>query len=1151
MKPTYMIAIRASALLLCLSAVVPVKAQDMNRNYVMKTVHASADSTDTLARRQAVAYYDGLGRPVQTVRRRGAPDRHDLADRIEYDSLGREYRTWQTVRSLNSNGFPVDSVVFIPVAVDIYSDTAPFTQTLYDGTALDRIRKVTGPGTAWHTNEKGVTSRYLTNAGSTGSASLQCVKYAFSLSGNTGVSFSRDGLWPAGALTVRETEDEDGRTVWLFKDMRDLTILERRLAETGSGNTPAVYADTYYLYDDAGRLTAVLPPELSKYFAQGSWSGSSGSDPKVAGFAYQYRYDSRGRMIAKKLPGADWTYYIYDEGDRLVLTQDGNQRSRNEWTFRLQDALGRECLTGMMIRTYNAFSSPLALEQVIAVRDRTSGTYDYLHGYTVEGLSIPSNAVVLTVNWWDDYSFLGREPGMSGTEYGYSDPPSGSGYGVCYGTDAHGLLTGHWSRAIGEAPSAWTQTAVRETWYYDDRGRTVMHVKGYPSGSRITEQSGYAFSGELTALGRMTFLSNGTSRTEEYAYTYDNWGRPLATTHKLDGGTPLLLTSNAYDSVGRLSRTLRGGTSVQNSPSALASSYAYNVRDWLTGIGGSLFSETLTYETPRTGSTLLGQWGGNISSSKWRIDPLSSDATWYDYAYDPLGRLTEAAYGSDVVSQNDYSRTYSYDLNGNPNGRETASYSEQWTAASGNAPAAWVRTRTSPFSILQQEGYADDANGNRTAVMNALGDTLSVMRYNLLNLPEEYVATAGDTVKYVYSSDGEKLYVADNPSGSTARGTEYAANYRIENGAVTMIHTDAGYYTPVTTQGGLGVSYSHIWYLKDHLGNNRVLADASGNAVALHDYDPYGEEIAVASSSQPYPLPPGATDSPYLYGGKEWNETTSTYDFEARYLSPSFHRFTTMDPLAEKYYSISPYAYCAGNPVNLVDPSGLFIDDYYSSINGKFLGSDAYGYAARLIDPNQYSKITKGQKENGTLSVTETLRNNSQIITFDSQKIETDAQSIADDSRADRLEHQSYIVLDRESAIVTSIVGETGINNESVVSYYPGPITGASFYGKPGGPIIIGQIHGHPQSINAIESTEMTMSELDINVATKLQIPIYGVDAMYGKTGDSMEVHVALPSGTINHNVRSTIGTSGGTTRISWGLEALRTWGRSGNPNYQ
>ena len=139
-----------------------------------------------------------------------------------------------------------------------------------------------------------------------------------------------------------------------------------------------------------------------------------------------------------------------------------------------------------------------------------------------------------------------------------------------------------------------------------------------------------------------------------------------------------------------------------------------------------------------------------------------------------------------------------------------------------------------------------------------------------------------------------------------------------------MIHTDTGDHTPVTSQGGSGISYSHIWYLKDYLGNNRVLADGSGNAVAFHDYDPYGEEIAVASSSLPYPLPPGAKDSPYLYGGKEWSETTSTYDFEARYLSPSFHRFTTMDPLAEKYYSISPYAYCANNPVRFVDPAGLW-----------------------------------------------------------------------------------------------------------------------------------------------------------------------------------------------------------------------------------
>ena len=137
-----------------------------------------------------------------------------------------------------------------------------------------------------------------------------------------------------------------------------------------------------------------------------------------------------------------------------------------------------------------------------------------------------------------------------------------------------------------------------------------------------------------------------------------------------------------------------------------------------------------------------------------------------------------------------------------------------------------------------------------------------------------------------------------------------------------MFHTDAGYYTPVTSQGGSGVSYSHIWYLKDHLGNNRVLVNSQGDAIKILHYDPYGNQISIGIAST-VSFPSNATESPYKYGGKEWNATTSTYDFEARYLSPSFHRFTTMDPLAEKYYSVSPYAYCAGDPVNYVDPQGL------------------------------------------------------------------------------------------------------------------------------------------------------------------------------------------------------------------------------------
>ena len=882
--------------------------------------------------RRTLNYFDNLGRPAAEVQVGASPTGRDLISWIGYDINGRSEKEW------NQNVFMGWNIIGeIQYPDSVYMDSSPFTLFQYDKSPLDRIRKVTGPGEAWHNAGKGVKSNYLTNTESVGTDSLHCVKYGFTLSGDTGIAFARNGLWPAGSLTVDRTEDEDGRTLWVFKDMRELTVLERRLAEAATNSAGAVYADTYYLYDSAGHLTAVLPPELSKQFSAGTWSGSTGDSPAVDGFAYQYRYDARGRMIAKKLPGAGWTYYVYDQGDRLVLTQDGNQRERGEWSFRLQDLLGRECLTGVLTGSYNAFSNPLGSVQVRAVRDRSSGNYGDLHGYTVEGLSLSPGAEVLTVNWWDDYSFLGREAGMDGSAYGYTAPGSSEPYGTCYEASATGLQTGHWSRTLGEVRDSGTVgPAVMESWYYDDHGRVVYHVKGYPSGRRIAERSGYDFIGNLTAVKRTMHDGAGIQEhTEEYAYTYDSWGRLQNTVHTLDGGSPTTLASNSYDSVGRLSGTQRGRVGATPGPAALSSSYTYNVRGWLTGINGSLFSETLTYETPRSGSTQPGQWGGNISGVQWGTG--DSRPYRYDFVYDLLGRLEEASYGGGNAGFQ-HGRKYSYDLNGNLLGRKSEDGANlhtgvwldwSWNSGEGNRPVTWHQQRYNPAvynpsgpSQVADEAYAYDAVGNRTVVTDAQGDTLNVLRYNLLNLPEEYVDAGGDTVNYVYSADGEKLYVEENPSESTLQGTEYAANYRIDNGTVTMIHTDASYYTPIPTPAGTAPSYTHIWYLKDHLGNNRVLASGRGAALSRYHYDPYGVEISVAPTTPSGIFLSGMTESPYKYGGKEWSATTSTYDFEARYLSPSFHRFTTMDPMAEKYYSISPYAYCAGNPVRYSDPTG-------------------------------------------------------------------------------------------------------------------------------------------------------------------------------------------------------------------------------------
>ena len=74
------------------------------------------------------------------------------------------------------------------------------------------------------------------------------------------------------------------------------------------------------------------------------------------------------------------------------------------------------------------------------------------------------------------------------------------------------------------------------------------------------------------------------------------------------------------------------------------------------------------------------------------------------------------------------------------------------------------------------------------------------------------------------------------------------------------------------------------------------------------------------------------------------------YDFHARQYDPALGRFTTPDPLSEKYYHISPYAYCANNPINAIDPNGM--NPIYD-INGNFLGTDDKGIAGSYVIMNK------------------------------------------------------------------------------------------------------------------------------------------------------------------------------------------------------
>jgi RHS repeat-associated protein len=132
----------------------------------------------------------------------------------------------------------------------------------------------------------------------------------------------------------------------------------------------------------------------------------------------------------------------------------------------------------------------------------------------------------------------------------------------------------------------------------------------------------------------------------------------------------------------------------------------------------------------------------------------------------------------------------------------------------------------------------------------------------------------------------------------------------------------------------LGLFFMSHNYITDHLGSTRVVLNNAGSVLERYDYYPYGEKIDVSVANT------GNTD--YLYTGKESQQSLfgiNWYDSGARFQTTD-GIFTGIDPLAEKYYHISPYAYCAGNPVNLMDLKGL--NPIYST-KGDLLGTDDNG----------------------------------------------------------------------------------------------------------------------------------------------------------------------------------------------------------------
>jgi RHS repeat-associated protein len=803
-------------------------AQDASHNYVRTRSMLDETGGKYLDK---VEYFDGLGRPFQTVLKKVTASSSNLVTLQEYDVAGRAANSWLPIVSSAEYVAPAS---FKSSAPGNYgNDSRPYGQPVYEASPLNRTVKEYGPGAAWHGGHS-VNTDYLAN--STANAQLNCINYSVSSAG----ALTSNGSYASGQLSVVKTTDEDLNVSYTFTDKMGHVVLTRQMKGSETH-------DTYYVYDDKGNLCFVLQPMYQ-------------SSANLDQYAFQYKYDGRNRCIWKKLPGAGYVEMVYDNADRLVFSQDGNQRalSTGNWMYYKYDGLNR-----------------LTEQGTCTNKVTTSGTN------------------VLVQHFYDSYAFR-SQAGFNNSNF--PDDASGNGKGA---------LTASVATVLGSSNKIYT------AYYYDIKGRVAKTVQSNLLGGYDVTATVYTFTDKPATVTHTHTASGKPTRTEMYTYSYDHADRLLKVEHTL-GGTKITLADYAYDNLGRLqSKSLHGSATNKLT-------YAYNVRSWLTGISGSKFTQNLYYNTGNG----TAKYNGSISSMTWKAGNEST-IRGYKFTYDGLSRLMNATYGETAginTNTNRFSENVTaYDKNGNI---KTLQRYGQTAASSyglidnltftlgGNllsrvddAAAASAYNGGFEFKdgVKQANEYTYDSNGNLTKDLNK---GISNISYNCLNLPSAVTFSDGSTIVYTYAADGAKLKTVHKIGGTTTT-TDYCGNVIYENGVQKLLLTEEGY---VTLSDG-----KYHYYLKDHQGNNRVVINQSGTVEEANHYYPFGGVFASSGNVQPY-----------KYNGKEYDgkKGLNWYDYGARHYDAALGRFTTNDRFSEKYHSLSPYQYGANNPVNTIDING-------------------------------------------------------------------------------------------------------------------------------------------------------------------------------------------------------------------------------------
>ncbi len=963
-----------------------------NPNWTATTLYRDAtDSTTT------TTYFDGLGRNIQTLTQDGA---EPMVSGIKYDQMNRDSVTYKPFLSSTGSGYVTGYLVdyydqnyYNSNVYDGFSDSCPYSTNLYYPDPLGRIEDFVPPGAPWQSRP--ITYTYGTNP-------------------------SKVNNYPAASLYRTTMTNENGVKKVEYKDK--FGDLVQTIVDSGGPRLGSLNLTTNFTYDALGNMTQSISPDSdTTYHFYNTLCELTGKTTPDGGTT-QYLYDNNGNLRFIKDadhdgatdpssfanssfmgPGSNTVQFTATMPTSVEIDLSTDMYFANDTeTAVLETTSGTPLLTVSCNDNDGDMNS--------AITYLPAGTYAcVITGNDPDGFNYdiyPTGDYEFVFRKYDAFNRLTQEGMYSGaTASGDFTQPNADDDGLPNESGGYNAIfrRAYFYDTPSPDPNAIGQTNIigrlsytesydvngnlveRDSYSYDDMGRITWIVEAGPWSSYKRVSYSYNLQGQPTLKDYYDNANDAVYFGNYFTwnYYYDNSGRlsSISTSDQLEGdysGT----TSYQYFAAGNSQQLVLDS----DVPATTTINYHYNQRNWLTSDSSADFWEQLGYDqSSQIGGT--PEYNGNISYVNYYISgdaftpsspdmqdlsglqPAPTNTMGYSYTYDGANRLTLASFEFQLDGEwgqaVSYGDTVAYDGNGNITG--LTRYGDNATL-NDNLTYSYRPGTDLDTLITNSAGtgaaYTFDSSGN---VISNSRDSVGFILYDIYNHPVEVYDNNGDVIQYGYDANGARV--------EKEIGSSYNCYIRGKGGHTDVILLDLSSDNDIfnTIANGDNIAqvdwtnqlFSHYYYIKDHLGDVRMIIDENDNPQVWNNYYPFGEEMPGLNIVNAGP------DDRYGFTSKELDAETGLYHLGARSYDPWSGRFLETDPLGDLSFGESPYSYSHDNPVEFSDPSG----EYSYEINGVPVSNQVGQSFMSSADIGQYQLAQQARQYQEQNQVSQIIHN--------------------------------------------------------------------------------------------------------------------------------------------------------------------------------